>query len=258
MGSLDKALIILKAFCSGSGEWGVRELASKVGFSPTTVQRVLSTLREHGFLDQDEATRKYRLGSIYYRFVEVLQSQQPLIRCALPLMKRLCSSTGETTHLNVIDGIERLCISSIESTQNLKAGMPVGNRSPLYAGASSKCLLAFSADDFIEDYINSVDFKPLTENTIREREKLREEIVKIRSAGFAESLGERTPGLGSLSVPIFGWGGSLMGALSLAIPELRFRKENHKKQCLTKLTITAEDISRCMGYGGKYPPDFDN
>ena len=256
MSSLDKALTVLKAFCLKTGEWGVRELAGHVGYSPTTVQRILSVLKKHGFVDQDEETKKYRLGSIYYRFVEVLHSQQPLVRYAIPLMKRLCSQTGETTHLNVIDGIERLCVSSIESTQNLKAGMPVGNRSPLHAGASSKCLLAFSPMEFIRDYIDSATMKPLTENTITSKEVLWKEVYTIRRNGYAQSLGERTPGLGSLSVPIFGFGGSLMGALSLAIPELRFKDINHKKFCLSKLMDTAKDLSKCMGYVGNYPPEI--
>lgn len=254
LSSLEKAIRILKAFSLEKPERGIRDLASQLDFSPATVQRLVQTLKIHGFLDQDETTKKYRLGPIYFRFVEILQSQYPILKEALPLMRVLCSQTGETTHLNVIDGKERLCIHSIESPQHLKAGMPVGNRSPLYAGASSKCLLAFSPKEFIEAYLSETALSPLTKETITDVEKLKSELSLIRSRGYATSTGERTPGLCSMSVPIFGYGGSFIAALSLAIPAVRFNDQRHRSMCLEKLLETGERLSRKMGYSGKpYP-----
>ncbi|MGC8720405.1 MAG: IclR family transcriptional regulator [Thermodesulforhabdaceae bacterium] len=252
--SLEKALRILKAFSLEKAEWGIRDLAAHLGFSPATVQRLVQTLKNHGFLDQDELTKRYRLGPVYFRFVEILQSQYPILKEALPLMRVLCSETGETTHLNVIDGRERLCIYSIESPQRLKASMPVGNRSPLYAGASSKCLLAFSPREFIESYLSSVVLTPLTADTITDMQRLREELSRIRSRGFATSTGERTQGLCSISVPVFGYGASLIAALSLAIPTIRFNDDEHKSLCLKKLLETGEKLSRKMGYSGELYP----
>ncbi|MCX7823797.1 MAG: IclR family transcriptional regulator [Syntrophobacterales bacterium] len=254
LSSLEKALKILTTFLLEKPEWGIRDLADKLAFSPATVQRLVQTLRSYGFLDQDESTKKYRLGSIYFRYVEVLQSHYPILKEALPLMRVLCSQTGETTHLNVIDGKERLCIHSVESPQYLKASMPVGNRSPLYAGASSKCLLAFSPREFIESYLSLVDLISLTQETITDVEKLKAEISLIRSRGYASSTGERTPGLCSISVPIFGYGESFIAALSLAIPAVRFSDQRHRAMCLEKLMETGERLSRKMGYGGEpYP-----
>lgn len=257
MSSLDKALRILQAFSLEKPEWGIRDLAAQLSFSPATVQRLVTTLKVHGFLDQDDSTKKYRLGPIYFRFVEVLQSQYPILKEALPLMRILCSDTGETTHLNVIDGRERLCIHSIESPQYLKASMPVGNRSPLYAGASSKCLLAFSPKEFIKNYLDSIALTPLTSATITNIDTLWKELDLIRSRGFATSTGERTPGLCSISVPIFGYGGSFIAALSLAVPSVRFNDDEHRAMCLEKLLKTGEKLSRKMGYGGEYPPTVE-
>ncbi len=253
LSSLEKALAILNAFSLGKPEWGIRDLASHLGFSPATVQRLVQTLRDYGFLDQEEATKKYRLGPIYFRFMEILQSEYPILKEAVPLMKTLCSQVGETTHLNVLDGSERLCIHSIESPQYLKAGMPVGNRSPLYAGASSKCLLAFSPTAFREQYLISTSLVALTDKTITDRATLREELASTRERGFAMSTGERTPGLCSLSVPVVSYGGGVIAALSLAIPSIRFNDSSHKAFCLEKLLESGETLSRKMGYRGPYP-----
>ncbi len=248
--SVDKALRILEAFTPEHPSWGVRELSGRLGFSPATVQRLLQTLRVHGFVDQDPETRQYRLGSIYYSFLHTLQSGLPVSRAALPFMKQLLARTLETVHLNVVDGIHRLCIDTLESGQALKASMPIGSRSPLHAGASSKCLLAYSPQEFIESFLAREPLAALTDNTITEAERLRGELELIRSQGYAASLGERTPGLGSLSAPVLNHRGVLLAAVSLAIPELRFHADDHRHRCLRELKKVARNISKIMGYQG--------
>jgi DNA-binding IclR family transcriptional regulator len=248
--AVEKALRILCAFSPEHPLWGVRELSGHLGFSPATVQRILQTLRSHGFVDQEPQTRQYRLGSVYYSFLHTLQSGMPVGRAALPFMKQLLYRTRETVHLNVVDGLQRLCIDSLESSEALKASMPIGSRSPLHAGASSKCLLAYSPQEFIESFLGREPLQPVTENTITGAERLRGELELIRSQGYAASLGERNPGIGSLSAPVLNHRGVLLAAVSLALPELRYRSDTHRHHCLTELRKVAWDISKIMGYQG--------
>lgn len=246
--SVEKALHILMAFHTEHPCWGVRELSTHLGFSPATVQRTLQSLKAYGFVRQDPETRQYWLGSIFWRFIGTLQSTTSVSQAALPFMKRLLDKTKETVHLNVIDGRDRICIESIESFQALKASMPVGHRSPLYAGASSKCLLAFSSRDFIQTYINQIELRPLSGNTITDIHKLGTEIAATKKRGYAVSLGERTPGLGSLSAPIQDHRGMILAAMSLAIPELRFKDPTYRNYCLQELLVIAQELSAVTGY----------
>jgi len=255
LNSVEKALRILLAFRPDRPAWGVRELGTHLGFSPPTVQRIVGTLKAHGFVDQDPETRQYRLGNVYYRFLDVLQGAYPAARMALPYMKRLLAKTRETVHLNVVQDADRVCIDSLEAPHNLKVGMPVGNRSPLYAGASSKCLLAFSPADFVEEYLAKVKLEPLTDRTLTDMEVLRAELEAVRRRGYAASLGERSRGLGSLSAPVFNHRGLLMAALSLAIPEIRYRDDDHRRFCLEELLKTAREISSVMG---REAPESEN
>ena len=127
--------------------------------------------------------------------------------------------------------------------------MPVGNRSPLYAGASSKCLLAFSTPDFIENYLEAVEFRPLTDHTITTADKITEELAHIRQQGYAMSLGERSIGLGSLSAPVLDHRGLILAAVSLAIPEIRYQDEIHREFCLNELLGITQKLSERMGFG---------
>jgi DNA-binding IclR family transcriptional regulator len=248
--AVEKALRILCAFTADRPMWGVRELSGHLGFSPATVQRLLQTLRSHGFVNQDPQTRHYRLGSIYYSFLHTLQSGLPVGQAAVPFMKQLLAQTRETVHLNVIDDTQRLCIETLESARALKASMPIGSRSPLHAGASSKCLLAYSPPEFVESFLVKGPLPRITENTITDRERLRAELELIRSQGYAASLGETIPGLGSLSAPVLNHRSVLLAAVSLAVPEIRFRDEEHRQHCLMALRKAVSEISKVMGYQG--------
>src|SRR5579884_3883558 len=60
--SLERGLAILAAFRSGRSLLGVAELGREVGLSRSTSHRYVATLAALGYLEQDSATRKYRLG----------------------------------------------------------------------------------------------------------------------------------------------------------------------------------------------------
>jgi DNA-binding IclR family transcriptional regulator len=249
--SVEKALMTLMVFCEKQPSLGVRELSARLNFSPSTIQRILQTLKAYGFVSQDPETRKYSLGNIYLTFFRSFQDTYPITRLAMPYMKRLLSRTQETVHLNVVDtdGLSRICISSLESPQDLKASQAIGTKSPLYAGATSKGLLAFSSQKFIDRYLEKVKLSPLTKNTITRVEEILSELALIRERGYASSLAETTQGLGALSVPLFTFSGGkvLLAGISLAIPEVRFNNYDHRKQCIEELLLVAKQFSEITG-----------
>jgi IclR family KDG regulon transcriptional repressor len=249
LNAVEKALRILMSFQAGRSTWGVRELGLHLGFSPATVQRILQVLKSHAFVAQDPVTRQYRLGVVFYNFFNALKESFPITRASQAFLQRLGTITGETVHLNIIDGTDRVCIDNLESPQALKASMPIGSRSPLYAGGSSKCLLAFWAPDLRDQYLSHLAvLTPFTDRTITDLDALRRELTQIAAQGYAVSLGERNRGLGSLSAPVFNHHGQLLASLSLAIPEIRFKDAAHRHFCLKELRQAAQAFSRVMGY----------
>jgi DNA-binding IclR family transcriptional regulator len=127
--------------------------------------------------------------------------------------------------------------------------MSVGDKTPLYAGATSKCLLAFSSQEFIDRYLSKMTLRPLTNNTIIDVDQLLSDLDLIRERGYASSLGETVQGLGALSVPLFALhqGIPVRAALSLAIPEVRFNNYDHRKMCIEELLLASTDCSEATG-----------
>lgn len=195
LNAIEKALEIMLKFQGTKPKWGIRELSCELGFSPATVQRILQVLKSYEFIRQDPKTRQYFIGNIFYRFLENLNTANNLTGIGKSYMEEVAKTTLETVHLNIIEGSMRICIDTIESHKVLRAGMPIGNQSPLYAGASAKCLLAFSSDTFKTDYFNTTKMLPLTDKTIIDPAQLQAELDRIKDLGYAESIGERTPGL---------------------------------------------------------------
>jgi DNA-binding IclR family transcriptional regulator len=248
LNAIEKALEIMLRFQDvNKASWGIRELSAELGFSPATVQRILSVLKDYGFVRQDPRTRQYFVGNIFYRFLENLNHSSNLTGIGRQFLEDLARQTRETVYLNVIQGNLRICIDSIESTKVLKAGMPVGNQSPLYAGASAKCLLAFSSDAFQQEYVDAISPTPMTGNTIVDKDALMAELKKIVLRGYAVSLGERTPGIGSVSAPVFDYRQRILASLSLAVPEIRTRDKAHFSHCITLLMDAAMAFSKAMG-----------
>ena len=248
LNAIEKALEIMLRFQDvNKASWGIRELSAELDFSPATVQRILTALKAYGFVRQDPRTRQYFVGNIFYRFLENLNHSSNLTGIGRQFLEDLARQTRETVYLNVIQGNLRICIDSIESTKVLKAGMPVGNQSPLYAGASAKCLLAFSSDAFQQGYVDAISPTPMTGNTIVDKDALMAELKKIVLRGYAVSLGERTPGIGSVSAPVFDYRQRILASLSLAVPEIRTRDKAHFSHCITLLMDAAMAFSKAMG-----------
>jgi DNA-binding IclR family transcriptional regulator len=211
----------------------------------SSAARIVTALVRRGFLRQEEPSGKYALSNIYYSFTSALSERNLLIPRAVPVMEKVFRALRETIHLNVVDGLERVCVHVLESPQQLKAVMPVGQRSPLYCGGSSKAILAFSDEETMER-VFARPFRKFTGNTITGRKAMREEILRIRERGYAVSHGERVEGITSVSVPVFHPGGQLAGSLTVSVPTARYTKILMEK-VLREISAASAGITRGMG-----------
>ncbi|MET3936538.1 helix-turn-helix domain-containing protein [Arthrobacter sp. OAP107] len=178
--TLERAAAILDAV--GRSAVSGSELSRRTGLSLSTAHRLALQMVDYGFLRRTE-DGTFRLGQ---RFV-----RSALENAALPVLHELRDSTGETAQLWVRRGDERVCLLSADSRHELRATLPPGSRLPLPAGSSGRLL---AADD--------------------------EVLAELASAGWIESVGSRTPGLGSISAPVQ-TGEGIIAAVCLAMPLAR-------------------------------------
>ncbi|XID90603.1 IclR family transcriptional regulator [Paenibacillaceae bacterium WGS1546] len=217
--AVERALDVLLCFISGH-EWGLTEIAGRVGLHKSTVHRLLATLEDKGFVTRDAATDKYRLGlSVLELSANLSRSDDPSV-VLLPEMERLRDRLNETISLYVRDRAERVRIQAVQSLQAIRRVATVGARLPLSVGASSKVLLAF-AEPGVRDAVLS----DLSWPSQLDREAFDAQLNEIRSAGYATSFEEREAGAAAVSAPIFNRSGKLVAALSVSGPSNRLTPE---------------------------------
>ncbi|TQR30066.1 IclR family transcriptional regulator [Lysinibacillus sphaericus] len=220
MSSLHKAIKVLKAFSKDEPSLSLTELSKKTGISISSLQRFVSTFVYEGFLHKDERTKRYQLGHSLLYLGNLVKEESSLIIVAEPILKKLNEEIGESVSMNIIDGLERRCILNFDSTYPLSTKMFVGDTSPLYAGASSKILLAFMPN--VEEYVENISLEPITDQTILSREQLLKELKHIRLQQFATSKSERVRGACSISAPILNASQQIIASVTLVIPEVRY------------------------------------
>lgn len=213
--AVDRALDILLCFTVKT-DWAMSEIAEHVGLHKSTVHRMLATLEDKGFIARDAATDRYHLGLKVWELSANLSRSDDQATIWLPEMVRLRDRLGETVSIYVRDGTERIRIQAVQSNHPVRRVAPVGVRLPLYAGASSKVLIAYS-DHATQDSI----MRARTWMTAVDTEHYREQMRAVADQGYATSFEERELGVAALSAPIFNREGKLAAALSVSGPSSR-------------------------------------
>jgi Transcriptional regulator len=217
--AVERALDILLCFIEGT-DLAMSEIADKVGLHKSTVHRMLATLEDRGFVERDPSSERYHLGMRMWELSAHLSRSDDQSVIWQPEMERLRDRLGETVSIYVRDGLERVRIQAVQSNQPVRRVAPVGARLPLYAGASSKVLIAYS-DRFVQEQIFGDPAWLLAIDLDQYKQQL-EEIVE---QGYSTSFEEREPGVAALSAPIFNRHGQVAAALSVSGPSSRLTME---------------------------------
>ncbi len=167
------------------------EIADATGFTRPTAHRLIKAMQDHGLLSA-VGGRGYRLGPRLLALAATAMRDLPLRELARPALERLCATTGESAQLYVRDGDRRVCVDAVESPSELRTIVAVGARLPLTRGSAGKVFLAWHEGG--------------------------RGLAAVRRRGWAESVGERAPGVASVSAPVFDRQGGLVAVVSVSGP----------------------------------------
>jgi DNA-binding IclR family transcriptional regulator len=245
---IEKMDQVLSVFSHAQPSLGLKDIAKATGLPKTTVFRILSTLVAIDFCEIDPDNGDYSLGFGLMRLADIRRRQANVHALAMPVMREIRNAANETVVLSVRAGDSRVHIDFVEGLHPLRRITDLGVAAPLYAGATSKALLAGMEDDQIKDYLSRTPLKAFQEATITNAASLWKEIARIREQGFAESRGEMTvSGGGSLAAPIKDSTGQTVAVIDVLTPDSRYTPE-HREKCIRLLIDGARRISERLGY----------
>lgn len=200
IGVLDKAVAVLQSVADEP--CGLAELCARTGLPRATAHRLAVGLEAHRLLRRGSDGR-WRPGPALAELAG--GATDPLVDAASTVLPKLRDITGESVQLYRRDGMQRVCVLSVEPPSGLRDTVPVGSRFPMTAGSGAKVLAAWS--------------DPATQRAVLADAVFGERtLLEVRRRGWAQSVAEREPGVASVSAPVRDGAGQVIAAVSVSGP----------------------------------------
>jgi DNA-binding IclR family transcriptional regulator len=218
--SLERAFELLEAFRDAPDSLSLSDLAAKTGLYKSTILRLFVSLERYGYLVRVESGR-FALGSTLFELGNVYRKAFRLIDRVRPVLERLAAQTKESASFWVLENGHRVCLSRVESPQNVREAMfREGDRRPLDKGPTSTLLRAFSGAKG------------------KRYDEVRRDVAAV-------SIGLYRADVAGISCPVFAPVGELAGAVTLTGPRQRF-DERALGRMKAAVRAAAEEITRSL------------
>jgi IclR family pca regulon transcriptional regulator len=250
--SLERGLAILSSFDSHRPLIGVSELSRGLDLSRSTAHRYVATLAKLGYLQQDPASKRYRLGPKVLDLGFSAMNSMDLLEISAPHLRSLSDETQHTVNLAILDGTDVVYIERCRTTRpgqrEIDLNLHVGARLPAYCTAMGKAILAFIPEESLTELIGQIEFTQRGPNTLTDPEAFRAELAKIRETGIAVNDEELAYGLRSIAAPIHSHSREVVAALNLAMHRTMGTMDELIARFGPAVTQAAHDISLSMGH----------
>jgi DNA-binding IclR family transcriptional regulator len=205
---LDKAALVLSALEAGPAT--LAGLVQATGLARPTAHRLAVALEHHRLVTRDMQGR-FVLGP---RLVELASSagEDRLLAAAGPVLTNLRDVTSESAQLFRRQGDLRICVAASERSSGLRDTIPVGSTLTMLAGSAAQVLLAWEEPERMHRGLHGARFNASM-------------LALVRRRGWAQSVGEREPGVASVSAPIRANGGKVVAAVSVSGPIERLTRQ---------------------------------
>ena len=200
---------------------GVTELADALDMPKSTVHVHLSTLRDRGYVIQDDA-QKYRLSLRFLDIGMMVRETQDMYEEVLPKLDELAEETEEKVWWTVEQNGKAVFLANSVGSHAIRTNARIGQHIDLYRLAAGKAILAHLPEERRQAILQDYDF-PLP--GYQTRKKLEEELDGIRERGVAYGTEQFLRGVAGVGAPLRDNSGTVYGAISVSGPADRLDSE---------------------------------
>lgn len=226
--------------CLSDGMNRLVDISNKLHLSKGTTHRLLKALEATGFVLQDAISKRYYLGGLVLKLgSNPAIAHQNLVASALQEMEYLREISGETVGLHVQTGSQWLVLEELPSLQQIRFAAGKGYTSFMHTSSAGRVLLSELKENELNKFLRSGPLYRIGPNTITDKNKLLDEIKKIRKQGYATGLSELNPGGAAISVPIKNY----TSPAAIGIVGIKDRFLSKRKSFLKELKKSAKNIS---------------
>ena len=219
------ALSVLEALIARA-PLSLSDLTAELKIPKSSLFRVCAVLSERGWVLRNSDGR-YVLGIRAFGLT-AQSAEYPIVRAFRSIAADLLTRHNETVCLAVLDSEESTFIAIEETTHPVRLVTHVGSRTPAFASASGRVILADRSPGVVASQFAGRQLVTPTGRRLRDVNELLEILREVNSAGFAENQDETAVGLHTISVPVRNAAGSVLAALTICVPTSRITPDRRK------------------------------
>lgn len=251
--TLAKGLKLLEVLCLSREASGITELARSAGMNLSAVQRLLGTLVELGYAEQDERTRKYQATLATWEIGAQVLRDDLYLRAVHPILRQAAQSTGYTAYFIMNNAPFVTYFDKVEGPHGLTYSSILGTSVPINLTAAGLAIISFLSPERID-----VLSRPAVRGAARfdgfSLPELETRIAEVRERRYATSESGFRKGVNSVAAPVWGNDGSVCGSIALTADEHEL-KVGEFTVLGQKVVRWAEEATIALG-GTPYPRAF--
>ncbi len=235
---------VLDQFSVQKTELGLSELARLSGLDKAATRRILVALSEHGFVEQLNDTRKYRLGTGFLRLARIREASVPLVSAAQEALDWVLDCTGETTHVSVPTSNYMTVLAYRLPNRSKIINIVPSEPLPFHATASGLCYLSLATAQ-TRERILAIKRTKSTPYTTTAKADLLSMIEQTQSNGYAQTQSSFEEGVASVAMAFFLDQADPSGTVAIALP-LEKMTETRRKELVSVLQGAIKRIEEAL------------
>jgi DNA-binding IclR family transcriptional regulator len=239
---------ILSTLGRFGGNATLSELAAAAHLPLSKAHRYLRALIDSAFVEQDDATGNYRLGSEALALGLAALAGIDLVALATPLIADLSELANETIVLSIWANHGATVVQVKEPPRRVTVVTRIGSVLPLLTSATGLVFAAYLPAQEIEA-IKSAEFDAMAHGRGAEKHAaaLAKRLHAVRANGVAAVQSLLFPGIDAIAAPVFAANGRVAAVITVLGPTTSFDASTDGR-IARAVTRTAALLSSRLGY----------
>lgn len=248
--TLQNGFKVLELLSSTGEMYSVKDIAGIMQLPGSHACRLLKTLTETGYVEQDAKSRKYGVSMKVLSLSNMCLAKNLIRQKVRPFIIRLSNDLQVNTYLSIPVNHQPMIIDAVFSNNSGShdPALNVGSINPIHSSASGKICAAYHPDAGLNEFLASCPFEKTTANTITSREKFIGQFAQIKKEKIALAINERGESVIAAASPVFNSEGELVGIIGAVLPTKDDYSEAEIAKYADAIKATAEAASFSLGF----------
>ncbi len=240
MTTVDKAMELLHQFSLERLEIGLNDLAKLTGEDKAVIRRLLISLTNSGFIEQNPENRKYFLGSGFLALARLREATVPMVKATQIVSEWLCKKTSETVHVSIPGPSGMSTVAYNLPQRGNVINLRPAERYPFHASASGLAFLSFCTLE-TQDRLLDLPREQMTRHTVTDHDELQSVLTATKARGYALSRNGVEVGVASVAMPFFVDAADPAGTIAIAVPDMNLTAD-HRATLVKNMQVAVRKL----------------